>query len=152
MAAFYYPPVNFHFLVSFENMDKNDAVDVMFQSVSGLDVQLDTEPIKEGGENRFEHVVPTRTKYSPLVLKRGKVLVGESEVAKWCKRALEEFRFEPKNILIKLLDEKHNALMTWRVLHAFPKSWKMSELNAEKGEALIETLELTYNHFIFQDA
>ena len=33
----------------------------------------------------------------------------------------------------------------------WPKGWKMGELNAEKGEILIETLELNYNRFEFKD-
>jgi T4-like virus tail tube protein gp19 len=61
----YYPPVNFHFAVHFgasSNIDlkKNNfkltGEGISFQSVSGLSVQIQTENIKEGGENRFEHV------------------------------------------------------------------------------------------------
>ena len=128
------------------------SLDIMFQSVSGLDVSVETESIKEGGENRFEHVVPTRTKYADLVLKRGKAMERESEVVKWCKRTLEKAIYEPKDLLVELLDDNHQTLMMWRVVHAYPKALKMSELNAEKGEILIETLELSYNYFIFQDA
>ena len=69
MADNFYQTVNFHFKVEF-TLNEED-VDVRFQSVSGLDVSYDTEQVKEGGENRFEHVIPTRTKCSPLVLKRG---------------------------------------------------------------------------------
>ena len=145
--ATYYPPVNFHFLVSFDN--SQDTIDAYFQSVSGLDVSMETETIKEGGINNYEHVVPTRSKSSDLVLKRGKLLPAQSNITKWCKDAFEKFIFEPKNLVIKLLDEKHKPLMVWKVNHAWPKGWKLGELNAEKGEILIETLELNYNYFIF---
>ena len=167
----YYPMVNFHFSVTFMdiqdiprkskrkipepaiNFSKNKHhLDMKFQSVSGLDVTLETESIKEGGVNNFEHTVPTRTKYSDLVLKRGKVLEKQSEVVRWCKRTLEQAIYEPKDLLVELLDENHNILMKWSVRHAFPKSWKMGELNAEKGEALIEILELGYNYFTFEEA
>ena len=89
----YYPPTNFHFAVHFGNasslsgsttdLAKNS---IAFQSVSGLQVQVQTETIKEGGENRFEHVIPVRTKYNDLVLKRGLVF-EDSEVLTWIKDA-----------------------------------------------------------------
>ena len=143
--ATYYPPVNFHFSVSFGS--SKDTIDAYFQSVSGLDVSMETETIKEGGINHFEHVVPTRSKFSDLVLKRGKVPPKDSKLADWCKQAFEQFTFSPQNLVISLLNEEHEPLMTWKVICAWPKSWKMSELNAEKGEVLIETLELNYNYF-----
>ncbi|MEO0408411.1 MAG: phage tail protein, partial [Cyanobacteria bacterium P01_A01_bin.135] len=67
-----YPPVSFFFDVIFQEVPfGKDAVETRFQSVTGLSVDMQTETLKEGGENRFEHILPVRTKYSPLVLKRG---------------------------------------------------------------------------------
>lgn len=127
-------------------MSKDDP-DVRFQSVSGLDVQLDTENVKEGGENRFEHVLPGRTKYSDLSLKRGLLLPSQSAVAQWCLDAFQRLEVLPINLTVTLLNENHEPLLEWKVIHAWPKSWKFNELNAEKGEVFIETLELNYNRF-----
>ena len=84
----YYPPVGFHFKVDFKNLSTKDK-DISFQSVSGLTVDLETEEIAEGGENRFKHKIPVRSKFPNLVLKRGMLM--DSEVIKWCKKALENF-------------------------------------------------------------
>ncbi len=146
-----YFPTNFHFEVSFQGVGGTTGEDIKFQSVSGLDAQVNTETIKEGGENRFEHVVPTRASYSNLVLKRGILLPSQSGITKWCKKAFEELKFEPSDLLVTLFNEQHTPLLKWKVIHAWPKSWKIGELNAEKGEVLIETLELSYNYYIFQD-
>ena len=145
-----YFPTNFHFEVDFLNIGTSGD-DIKFQSVSGLDAQMGTDTIKEGGENRFEHVVPTRAKTSDLVLKRGVLGPGQSGVTQWCKDAFELFIFFPSDLLVTLYNESHQPLLKWKVIHAWPKSWKLNELNAEKGELLIETLELNYNYFIFQD-
>ena len=65
----YYPPWGFYYKVEFSiSQNKND---VRFQAVSGLSVEYDMEEFKEGGENRFTHKLPVRTKYADLVLKRG---------------------------------------------------------------------------------
>ncbi len=149
----YYPPTNFHFAVHFgdssglsgNNTDlaKNS---IAFQSVSGLQVQVQTETIKEGGENRFEHVVPVRTKYNDLVLKRGLVF-EQSEVLTWIKNAFENLQFEPMDMQIHMLNEAHEPLVVWDVFHAWPKAWKFDEFNAMQGKVFIETLELHYNAF-----
>jgi phage tail-like protein len=143
MAA-YYPPPGFHFKVEFSGIStkKNDH---QFQSVSGLTVDLDTEEIAEGGENRFKHKIPIRTKYANLTLKRG--LLVDSGVINWCRKALEDFEFEPINLVVNLLNEEHKPLLSWNIVHAYPVKWDVGEFNAEENKLVIESLELSYNYF-----
>lgn len=123
-------------------------VDIGFQSATGLDVELETEPLKEGGENRFEHVLPGRTKYSRLTLKRGILLPTQSAITDWCIRAFQDREITPLNTVhVELLNPDHEILMVWVLSHVWPVSWKVGELNAERGEVLIETFELNYNRF-----
>lgn len=144
MTGLLYPPVGFHFLVAFELFPQT-VQDVRFQEVSGLNVEMQMESVKEGGENRFEHQLPIRTRYADLVLKRG-LLVG-SGVYQWCKNAFENFDFQPVNLLVSLLNEQHAPLLSWHVVHALPKKWDISSFNAEQNAIAIETLTLTYRHY-----
>jgi phage tail-like protein len=147
MAGYAYQTVNFHFKVEF-NLGKDD-VDVRFQSVSGLDSTLDTETLKEGGENRFEHVMPVRRKYGPLTLKRGLIKPSDSGITAWIQRAFDDEEVVPlETVVIKLLNEEHKPLMVWTINNVWPRSWKIAELNAEQGAVLIETLELNYNRLL----
>ncbi len=149
-VEYLYQTVSFHFRVVF-GFSERQTFDVRFQSVTGLDVQMETEAIKEGGENRFEHVVPTRTKYSDLVLKRGLLSpAAKSGLTKWCLDAFDNYNIQPVNLEVHLLNEKHDPIMKWDVVHAWPKNWKLGELNAERSEVLIETLELNYNYCRFK--
>ncbi|MEO8568600.1 MAG: phage tail protein [Ginsengibacter sp.] len=146
-----YQTVNFHFKVDF-NFDAQDKTDIRFQSVTGLDSTLDTEQIKEGGENRFEHVLPVRRKYGPLTLKRGLLKPSDSALTKWLKQAFDDEKVVPlQTVTISLLNEEHNALMHWTINNVWPRSWKIGELNAEQGAVLIETLELNYNRLLFEN-
>ena len=140
----YYPPLSFHFKVEFSNISDQET-DVQFQSVSGLSVEIETEEFAEGGENRFKHRFPVRTKFPNLVLKRG--LLKDSKLISWCKNAIEGFQFEPTNLTVKLLNEEHQPLITWNVVNAYPIKWEVSELNAEENKLSIETIELAYNYF-----
>lgn len=147
----YYPMVGFHFRVSFDPA-VGAGLDVNFQSVAGLEANLDVETIKEGGENRYEHGLPGRTKYATLTLKRGMLLARQSDVTKWCIDAFKNNCVKPIDLQIALLGQDHQPLVTWDVIHAWPKSWKFNELNADKGEVFLETLELQYNRFEVKDA
>lgn len=140
----YYPPVGFHFSVEFEGLG-TDAKDHQFQSVSGLSVDIETEEIAEGGENRFKHKLPVKTKYPNLTLKRGMLI--DSEVIDWCRDAIENFSFKPVNLTVKLLNEEHQPLISWNVVHAFPVKWSVEDFNAEESKLVVESFELTYNYF-----
>ncbi|MEW7289065.1 phage tail protein [Aquimarina sp. 2304DJ70-9] len=143
-----YQIVGFHFRVRFTDLPKSKGTDVSFQSVSGLDVQIEKEAMKEGGENRFEHQLPGRTKYTTLTLKRGILKPEDSGLIKWCHNAFRDMIIKPLDTVgVELLNENHTPLMRWQLSHVWPVSWKVGELNAEKGEVLIETLELNYNYY-----
>lgn len=143
----YYPPLGFYYKVEFINIS-NDKNDVRFQSVSGLSVEYDYENYKEGGENRFEHKLPVSTKYSDLVLKRG--MLTPSKVLDWFLNAFNHRVFIPADINVILMNEKGTPLRSWKVAHAIPKKWLVSDLNASESAIVIETLELTYRYFTIQ--
>jgi phage tail-like protein len=150
MASTNYQTVNFHFKVQFDFDSDGNSIDVSFQSVTGLDSTMETETLKEGGENRFTHVLPLRRKFGPLVLKRGLLGPDDSQLTTAFKAAFENDVFTPfKLVTIHLLDETHQSLMHWEVNNVWPLSWKIADLNAMEGVVLIETLELNYNRLIF---
>lgn len=138
------PPVGFHFSVVFE-MFPQTPNDFRFKEVNGLGVELETEKFKEGGNNRFSYNLPVRTKYDDLVLKRG-LFIG-SGIIKWCRDALEDFEFSPVNLLISLLNAQHVPLYNWHVINAIPKSWKVSNFNAEENSLVVESITLSYQYF-----
>lgn len=143
--ANYYPPVGFHFRVVFSGIGDGE-LDSRFQSVSGLSMELETESVKEGGENRYEHVLPVRSKYPLLVLKRG-LVKNSALLTQWCNDAFQSLIIKPVDISVSLLNEEHEPLMTWNVKHAWPKKWSLSDLNAEQSTIAIETFELQYHYF-----
>jgi phage tail-like protein len=142
-AGGYYPPVGFHFKVDFVGIGNDN--DSRFQTVSGLNVEYDTEAYKEGGENRFEHKLPLRSKYPDLSLKRG--MLTDSKVISWVLDALQNRTFKPVQINVMLLNEEHQPLKTWNIFNAWPKKWAVSDFNAQENSVVIETLDISYNYF-----
>lgn len=138
----YSPPTAFYFNVKFDGVENMDS---SFQEVSGLKVTIDTVIKKEGGDNNFVHHLPTPAKYENLVLKR--CLLLDSDLDKWCRDALEDFKFVPKDIELSLLGADGSPLASWSIIQAFPISWELSALNSTSNQLAIETLTLKYRQF-----
>lgn len=141
-----YPPVGFSFWVSFNiNDDMVAPIDIAFQDVSGIGMELQTEDIVEGGENRFTQKLPTRATYTPLVLKRG--LAVQSPLTTWVRDAIENFSIRPVTIIVALLNDQKEPLIAYRFIHAYPLKWSITNFNAESSTLVIESLELYYQYF-----
>ncbi len=141
----YVPPAAFSFRVDIDGAEG----DTSFQEVSGLQVEIETEDVVEGGQNRYVHKLPVRTKYSNLMLKRGVVTKG-SAFGKWVTQAMSRGlvrQNDAKTIVVKLLDEKQGPLIVWKIFGAYPLRWEHSGLNSMGNDVLTETIELTYQFF-----
>jgi len=143
-----YPPAGFYFKIQIDGMPDSDSE---FQELTGLSMSLELQSVKEAGENRFTHQLPLPARAEPLVLKRG--LLISSPLIEWCRKAIEEFTFSPKNLHVFLLDVEGGVngqpkpLMAWYLVHAFPTKWEITGLNAMNSEVAVETIQINYNYF-----
>jgi len=149
----FYPPPVFYFSVQIAGFSgARGKYDNSFQEVSGLDMSFDTETIIEGGENRFSHIVPTRRKYSNLVLKRGFIATG-SALGGWCDAILGgdlTVAITLKNITVRLLAPDgggDTALKEWEFEGAYPVRWQLADLDASQNSIAVETIEFAYKYF-----
>lgn len=140
-----YPPVGFHFKVEFLFADGSAKGEIRFQEVGGLGKEMTTEEVTEGGENRFVHRFPKGAKYANLILKRG--MLTNSDIIQWVKNAIDDFDIQPADVTVTLLNPEHEPLVTWDFVHCWPVKWSTADLKAQENSALIETLELAYQHY-----
>ena len=96
--ARYLPPVGFHFRVDVVGLSGGD--DLRFTEVGGLAVEMGSEEVPEGGENRFVQKYPTRAKYPELVLKRG--FLTSSKVSDWIRECVVDLMITPRAIDVVL--------------------------------------------------
>lgn len=142
-----YPPVGFHFRVDFVGLSDvhGQKREARFQEVSGFGKELGIEEYKEGGENRFSHRLPSPAKYANLVLKRG--ILKDSKLISWCFDAIDNFIFSPTDINVTLLNDQHQAIVSWNFAGAYPVKWSTTDLKAQENSLVIETLELAYQYY-----
>ncbi|MFT7269929.1 MAG: phage tail-like protein [Roseivirga sp.] len=144
--ATYNPPTSFYFSLSIDDSTENAA---SFQEASGINGEMNIPEISEGGENRFQHRVPTAAEFANLVLKRG-LVSADSALIKWCQQTLSGGLATPiqtKNMKLSLLNEKGQPTISWAFINAYPVKWSVSELNAMENSIAMETLEFAYSYF-----
>lgn len=140
----YYPPVGFHFKVEVPDLSTNGD-DVRFTEITGLSVEMKTEEVAEGGENRFAQKYPGGVRYPELTLKRG--LLVRSELTDWIDRCINNLDIQPKEMFIKLLNENHEPLITWHLINVYPTKWSVSDFNSSNNAVVVESLQLYYQYF-----
>jgi len=118
-----------------------NPLDIRFQKVSGLSVEVETEPVSEGGQNLYTQKLPKGVKYNNLVLERGMVIGSPLNLE--FNATMSLFKFSTSNVLVTLLGESKVPLAAWLFMKAYPVKWSTSDLNAEPA-LVIDTMELAY--------
>lgn len=137
-----FPAAAFRFSVFIEAATS----DASFREVSGISEEIDTELVREGGENRFAYQLPKAVKPSRLVLKRG-VAPLQSPLVIWCRRTFEAglgAPLSPRLLKVSLLDADSNPLRSWSFANAWPVKWSVDGFQSQKNEVAMESVELVY--------
>lgn len=124
-----------------------DGVFVAFSEVSGLDITYETATYKE---SPTQGGMPgPRTMYMPMqpsptnvTLKKG-VVKGVSVAALygWI-NATQVNQTEKKDVFVRLCDEKGDAVVSWKVVNAFPTKLEAPSFTADSNDVAIESIEL----------
>ncbi len=113
--------------------------------ISGLSVSVETESVKEGGQNEYIQKLPTYPQYSNLVLK--KAMNVDPEVLSWLSTSITTMNYSPIPLTVSMLGEGHDPLISWEVEGAYPVKWETSNLQADQNNIVIETMEFAYQKF-----
>jgi phage tail-like protein len=119
-----------------------NPLDIRFQKVSGLSVEVETESIREGGQNTYTQKLPTGIRQGNLILERGMVVGSPLNIE--FNASLSLFKFLTSNVLVTLLSEDQSPLAAWLFMKAWPVKWSTSDLNATEPSLVIDTMELAY--------
>ncbi len=119
-----------------------NPLDIRFQKVSGLSAEVKTKSFREGGQNFYDHQLPTGVSHGNLSLERGLVVGSPLNIE--FNAAMSLFKFAPSNILVTLFNEEKVPISAWLFMKAFPVKWATSDLNAAEKSVVIDTMELAY--------
>ena len=136
-----YPLPKFHFEVEW------GGTRFGFTEVSGLDFETEVIEYREGNSPTYhKSKQPGLTKYSNVTFKRGTFLGDFEMYQEWRKTFMfqegsKQFRRE---ITIKLLNEEHQAVISWTLSKAWPSKVQSTDLKADGNEVAIETMEVVH--------
>jgi phage tail-like protein len=132
-----YPLPKFHFQVQW------GGVRIGFTEVTGLDMQIEAIEYREGSSPEYSKIkMPGMHKFSNITLKRGTV-EGDSDFYTWV-NTISLNTVERRDVVISLLNESHEPVMSWKAKNAFPIKLQASDLKSDGNEVAIETLELAH--------
>lgn len=140
-----FPPAAFHFTLRLD--PASGGGEAVFQEVSGIGAELETEAVPEGGENRFVHALPKGVKHPGLVLKRGVVDI-DSGLVNWCRQVLEGGLGQPvltQQIEVQLVDPSGEAFRRWDFTGAYPVKWSLDPFGSTKNEVIVASMEFAYD-------
>lgn len=120
-----------------------NPLDIRFQKVSGLSVEVTTEDFNEGGQNLHQHRLPQRMQHGNLTLERGMVVGSPLNVE--FNVTMSTFKFLASNVLVTLFNEHGVPVSGWLFMKAYPVKWSTSDLDASRIGPVIDTMELAYS-------
>lgn len=112
-----------------------------FSECSGLEMTLEVEELKEGGNNGTVLKFPTRTSYSPIRLKRG--ITYNQSLWDWYFSFVQGVG-QRRDGLIVLQNDDREPVKIWQFRHGLPTKYTGPTLNASQSQVAVEELEITH--------
>lgn len=139
-----YPLPTFHFTVEW------GGTRVGFSEVTGLTQENQVIEYRDGSFPEYSSIkMPGLRKFSNVTLKRG-VIKADNDFFKWL-QTVRLNTVERRDLVISLLNEKHEPVMTWKVQNAFPVKLEGPQLKASANEVAIESIELAHEGLELQN-
>ena len=130
---------------------------VAFSEVSGLSISHETfvykeSPVESGAPGPRVMRMPAQQSDLKITLKKG--LMRGTSVAtffNWI-NAIQINQAEKKDIYVRLCDETGAAVISWKVINAFPTKLDAPAFDAKSNDVAIETMELMGDGIFIEEA
>lgn len=132
-----------------------DGKAVGFSEVSGLSVGYETStyvesPVSGVGPRRM--VMPSQTKTATVTMKKGVVTgVSVPTLFAWI-NSIQLNRVDKKDVYVRLCDESGAAVVSWKVINAFPTKLDAPSFTANSNDVAVESMELTADGVVVEQA
>ena len=139
-----YPIPKFHFQVEWGGSK------IGFTEVTGLEVSTEVIEYRDGASREYHKIkMPGMQKFSNITMKRGTFL-GDNDYYNWWNTVALN-TIERRNLIISLLNEKHEPVVVWKVKNAWPVKVQSTDLKADGNEVAIETIEIAHEGLTIQN-
>ena len=132
-----------------------DGQTVGFSEVSGLSVDYETStyvesPVSGVGPRHMN--MPGQRKSATVTLKKGVVTgVSVPTLFAWI-NSIQLNRVDKKDIYVRLCDENGAAVVSWKVINAFPTKLDAPSFTADSNDVAVESMELMADSVVVEQA
>lgn len=135
-----HPYGRFNFLVDL-GTGNTDGPDAGFQECSQIGMEIAVAEYRNGNDRESApRKLPGLTRVPDVTLKRG--VIGSLALFEWI-RGVRDGAVDRRTVTIQLVaEDRSGAVLTWRLLRAFPVKYVAGPLNAQASEVAIEELTL----------
>lgn len=139
-----YPLPVFHFTVQW------GGTRIGFSEVSGLTQENQAIEYRDGSFPEYSSIkMPGLRKFTNVTLKRG-IVKADNDFFKWLS-TIKLNQVERRDVVVSLLNENHEPVMTWKVHNAFPVKVEGPGLKASGNEVAIESIEIAHEGLELQN-
>jgi phage tail-like protein len=144
-----WPLAKFSFRVTIDGLPE-----LGFQTVEGLESEISVAEYRMGNSDfLFKAKRPMLASFSNVTFKKGE-FAGDANLKDWWHMYAWEHqtnRNERKEILIEMMDEAQEVMITWTLYGAFPVKFTPSNLDAEAdSEIAFEEMEVAIESFVME--
>jgi len=107
---------------------------------------VETQDIKEGGQNTFAHKLPIRVTAGSATLKHG--ISTDFALLNWYLDVLKgDMTAATRQITVVMYNEASVPLMTWTFRNAYPVKWSGPHFKTDNNTVAIEEIEFVHHGF-----
>ena len=139
-----YPIPKFHFRVEW------GGVRIGFTEVTGLTIENEVIEYRDGNSPEYNKIkMPGLHKFGNITLKRG-IFASDNDYFTWL-NSVKLNTIERRDLLISLLNENHEPVVSYKVKEAWPVKIQAPDLKSDANEVAIESIELAHEGLIIQN-
>jgi len=133
-----YPIPRFHFQVDW------GGAKISFTEVTGLVMEREKIEYRHSDSKDFNKIaMPGLIKNNNITLKRGK-FEGDFDYNKWLEDIANERVDGRRDVVIRLLNEKHTPVAAWAAARCFPVKITAPDLKSDANEIAVESIEIAH--------
>jgi phage tail-like protein len=133
-----YPIPRFQFQVDW------GGAKISFTEVTGLVMEREKIEYRHSDSKDFNKIsMPGMAKNNNITMKRGK-FESDFDFNSWLDEIANERIEKRRDVVIRLLNEKHTPVAAWSATRCFPVKVTASDLKSDANEIAVESIELAH--------
>jgi phage tail-like protein len=133
-----YPIPRFHFQVDW------GGAKISFTEVTGLVMEREKIEYRHSDSKDFNKIaMPGMVKNNNITLKRGK-FEKDFDYNSWLEDVANDRAGGRRDVVIRLLNEKHEPVAAWSAVRCFPVKVTAPDLKSDANEIAVESLEIAH--------